>query len=45
MKNRDLIKKLLEFDLDDIVVLSIGEEFARYFEVKQGFDEQIQLGE
>ncbi|MCR8997950.1 hypothetical protein V7728_05210 [Bacillus sp. JHAA] len=45
MTNRDLIKQLLEFDLDSKVALSISEEYLSDFKVSEGYDDKIILGE
>ncbi|AYD80905.1 hypothetical protein PPK13_gp03 [Bacillus phage Ray17] len=45
MTNRDLIKQLLEFDLDSEVALSISEEYLSNFKVREGYDDKIMLTE
>ncbi|BAK52820.1 hypothetical protein F373_gp008 [Bacillus phage SP-10] len=46
MKNVDLIIKLLDFDLDADVVVSLGEDVLSDFEVKEGHaEDKITLGE
>lgn len=39
MKNRELIEILSEFDPDDKVFISLGEEFQEWFKVRAGYTE------